>query len=71
MEQDKDNEDITVVRLACQCITLGVVTRYVDAECQAEIDQLVAEGATVEHMTAPAFRAQEFGCDCTPEAKPA
>jgi hypothetical protein len=66
MAQHKDNEDITVVRMACQCIVLGVVTTYVDADCQKEIDDLVAAGAGVEHMPATAFRSQDFGCECSP-----
>jgi hypothetical protein len=59
-----DNEDITVVRKACGHIALAIVTNFINAACQREIDDLVAIGMTVERMPVTTYRSQQLGCAC-------
>lgn len=71
MGQKGNEDDVTVVRKACGHIVLAVVTKHIDSSTKLEIGDLIVEGATVEHMPAPQFRAQDYGCGCAPEADPA
>jgi hypothetical protein len=62
MSTELDNEDCTIVRKPCGCVSMMVVTKWIEKESRKEIGELVAEGCGVEHMTAVEARKQQFGC---------
>jgi hypothetical protein len=59
---NRDLEDVTIVRKPCGCVSMMVVTQFIDKESKKEIADLVTEGCAVEHMTAAEARKQNFGC---------
>lgn len=64
-EQERDQEDVTVVFRPCGCVTIMCVTKYIDAEARGEIADAVADdGCSVKHMSAAEARKQKFMCDC-------
>lgn len=64
---DRDLEDCTIVRKPCGCVIIMCVTAWMSGETKREIGKAVAEGCSVEHMSAAEAREQEFGCNHEPE----